>query len=112
MGQLVLNIDRFIMEWNSRWPMDKYVRAKYNIPFGSPLHRSLNFIDMTIEYREDQVLKAEADKQADFRESEELKGILLPEFFNQQNQVVKLSKKDIEDEFDKLDVSQFNKPTQ
>lgn len=49
------SFEREIIEWNNRFPVDRWWRNKYNIPFGSPAHRKSNFLDQLFEYREDKL---------------------------------------------------------
>lgn len=50
-------IKRFILNWDARFPIDRWWRQKYNVPFNSPTHREFNFIDMYIEFVEDRMVK-------------------------------------------------------
>ena len=47
------NIDDFIVQWNSRFPMDRIWRQKYKVPFLSSTHRESSFISQLIDLRED-----------------------------------------------------------
>lgn len=93
-------IKRFIFNWHE-FPFDYWWRKRYNIPFGSSQHREMNFIDMYIEYQEELLLK-EKIYEEDIEEDIDL-GI------NNGKEVVKLSKQEIDDDYDNLDLSQFNK---
>ena len=46
------DIKQFVSIWNQICPIDRWWRKKYNIPFNSPAHRALSFIDMYYEYCE------------------------------------------------------------
>jgi hypothetical protein len=46
-------IREYIIKWNTRFPVDRWWRKKYNLAFNSPTHRESNFIDQLIEYEED-----------------------------------------------------------
>lgn len=93
-------IKRFIFNWHE-FPFDYWWRKRYNIPFGSSQHREMNFIDMYIEYQEELLLK-EKIYEEDIEEDIDL-GI------NNGKEVVKLSKQEIDDDYNNLDLSQFNK---
>lgn len=41
-----------VKKWNLLFPLDRWYRKKYNIPFNSSKHRVLSFIDMYFEYYE------------------------------------------------------------
>lgn len=99
-------IDKFIFKWHD-FPFDYWWRKKYKIPFGSQAHREMNFIDMYIEYREEFLLNKaieEHDKAVSDREDEEL-GIK----DGSSKRVVKMTKQEIDDDFENLDLSQFDK---
>ena len=62
----IKDIDNFIYDWNNNYPIDRWYRQKYNIAFGSPEHRVLSFIDMYIEWKEEQIFNEflrEGDKE-------------------------------------------------
>jgi hypothetical protein len=112
-NSLQLNLKKFILAWNAKWPMDKYIRNKYNILFGSPEHRALNFIDMSIELKEDWLLRnAEADNmhltEADGLPNQTIDGELLSEI-QEKKQVVRMTRKQLDQEFEELDINEFNK---
>lgn len=92
-------IKRFIFNWHE-FPFDYWWRKRYNIPFGSPTHREMNFIDMYIEYQEELLLN-DVIEQEDIEEDIDL-GI-------NEKKVVKLSKQEIDDDYDNLDLSNFDK---
>lgn len=99
-------IDKFIFKWHD-FPFDYWWRKKYKIPFGSQAHREMNFIDMYIEYREEFLLNKaieEYDKSVSDREDEEqgLKD-------GSEKRVIKMTKQEIDDDFENLDLSQFDK---
>lgn len=48
-------IDNFILEWNIKYPVDRWWRKKHNIPFNSSAHRECSFVDMFFEFREDKM---------------------------------------------------------
>lgn len=92
-------IKRFIFNWHE-FPFDYWWRKRYNIPFGSPTHREMNFIDMYIEYQEELLLN-DIIEQEDIEEDIDL-GI-------NGKEIVKLSKQEIDDDYDNLDLSNFDK---
>ena len=91
-------IKRFIFNWHE-FPFDYWWRKRYNIPFGSPTHREMNFIDMYIEYQEELLLNEIAVE-------EDNEDVVLG---NNDNEVVKLSKQEIDEDYDNLDLSKFDK---
>jgi len=107
-----MDIQKFIIDWNRKYPIDRYIRKKYNILFGSPEHRALNFIDMSIEFKEDIIIK---------HQEEEIERIKEQDWYNEGlpierqigrakegQKVVKMSKKELDKEFEDLDLSKFN----
>lgn len=99
-------IDKFIFKWHD-FPFDYWWRKKYKIPFGSQAHREMNFIDMYIEYREEFLLNKaieEYDKSVSDREDKEL-GLK----DGSEKRVIKMTKQEIDDDFENLDLSQFDK---
>lgn len=51
------SIKKEIIEWNNRFPIDKWWRDKHNIAFNTPKHREISFLDQLFEYYEDQVFE-------------------------------------------------------
>lgn len=45
-------IETLVVDWLTRFPIDKWWREKYNVPFGSAQHRSMKYRDMVFEYVE------------------------------------------------------------
>lgn len=55
-------IAEFIYDWNLNYPIDRWYREKYNIPFGSKKHRSSSVVSMRIDFEEDLLYKRELEK--------------------------------------------------
>lgn len=90
------------MRWNEQFPIDYFWRKKYNIPFGSQEHKAANFILMALDLKEDKMFKEYLEKKERIESGED-------EIFKTQNKnVVKMTQSDIDDEFDNLDINQFN----
>lgn len=95
-------LNHLIFEFH-RIPVDYWWRKKYNIPFGSRQHREMNPIDMLIEYREEELIK-EIQQQIEREEDEkEMRAIGI------ENNEVKMTQDEIDDEYENLDLSQFDK---
>lgn len=90
-------IDNFILTWNNKFPIDKWWREKYKVAFGSQQHKDMNFILMFIDYEEEKV----------FKKIEDAKNPDNAETFD-TSRVVKMSKKEIDEDFDNLDISKMN----
>lgn len=83
----------FIFNWHE-FPFDYWWRKRYNIPFGSSAHREMNFIDMYIEYQEFLLLnKPENTEEEDY--------------FNADDDIVKMSEEEINDDYENLDLTKF-----
>lgn len=52
MPDIKQDLRTFIINWNNQFPLDKWWRDKYKIPFGSPAHLKANQADILIEYIE------------------------------------------------------------
>lgn len=93
--ELRQKISNFLNRWHSDFILDYWWRKKHNVPFGSPEHRAMNFIDMLIEYQEDEEVRI-ARKRAIMEEYEDAGGM-------------KISQEEIDSDYDNLDLKQFNK---
>lgn len=88
-----------IIEWNNKFPLDKWFREKYKIPFNSSKHREVNQIDVYFEWVEDFLFKKYSEDNIRQKTEEEdfKKGIIVKE---RQN-------KSLEDDFDNLDIKKL-----
>lgn len=84
------SVDHFLMNWH-QFVIDYWWRRKYNVPFGSAKHREMNLLDMYIEFQEDVMIN---------RMSSNVE--------SSGGDDVKMSEKEIDEEFEKLDLSQFD----
>lgn len=50
-----MTIEEEMVIWNAKFPVDRWYRKKYNIPFNSPKHRECSFIDQLREYTEEKL---------------------------------------------------------
>lgn len=46
-------IEEKVLEWNQKFPIDRWWREKHNIPYNSTAHREVSFLDQLFEYYED-----------------------------------------------------------
>ena len=98
-------VDNFLSSWHL-FPIDYWWRKRYHIPFGSPQHREMSFIDMYIEFQEEVAINraiVHTDDDEDEAENEAL-GLV-----DNNKKVVKVTEKEIDEDFDNLDLSQFDK---
>jgi len=96
-------IRNFLNNWH-RFPIDFWWRKKYNIPFGSKKHRKANFIDMLIEYREQQMINDDTEKTDEVNDED-----LGMELDGTNRRTVDLSQQEIDDDYENMDLEQFNK---
>ena len=90
------SVDRFIFRWDE-YIIDYWWRKKYNVAFGSSIHREMNFIDMLIEYRE-QIQMIRANR---IKEKEELS------IGEEDDNVVQMTDEEIDEEYENLDLSKL-----
>lgn len=97
-------MNNFITDW-SRFMLDLWWRRKYKVPFGSPAHRAMNFIDMAIEYQEELLWNKAVNTPREEVDEEE-------EYINSQIQDdtenVKLTQEQIDEDYENLDLEQFD----
>lgn len=55
----------YVIQWNSRFPVDRWWRKKYNKSFNSLDHRKSSFLDQLIEYEED-ILFRELQEESEY----------------------------------------------
>ena len=87
------SVNHFLINWSS-FPIDYWWRKRYNIPFGSKEHREMNFIDMYIEWKEDLNMN---------------KSITEYDFDIENNSDDIVSQQEIDDDYNNLDLSNFDK---
>lgn len=88
-------VDRFIFRWHE-FPIDYWWRKKYNVPFGSEQHRSMSFIDMLIEWREDLIMNKSTEDNTNDGVAED-------------ENVVHLTQEQIDEEYDNINLEDFDK---
>jgi hypothetical protein len=94
------DIDSFIYKWNVNYPIDRWWRERHKIAFNSPEHRVVSFLDIYIEWQEEQLynkaieerLKKDAYKQGDWLEERK-------EIIDEATEI---------EDFEKMDLSQFD----
>jgi hypothetical protein len=75
------HLEAQVLRWNARFPLDRWYRKKYNIPFGSEQHRKISQMDIYFDHLEDKMFEqySEKAKVAVEKEKEFEKGIWLAE---------------------------------
>jgi len=103
------NLRSLVINWNNDYPVDYWWRKRYNVAFGSEQHKQMSFIEMTfeyIEYVEYRIIEIEQ-----ILESKRKTDIKNNELFTQTSpgkEIVHMTKKEAAEEYDNLDLSQFN----
>lgn len=90
-------VKRHILEWNNKFPVDRWWRTKHKIAFNSESHRNFSFIDMFVEYIEDTIFDEYTVKEAD-------EDKYIPGQANWLKQY-KMSEEDIDKAFNDIDIS-------
>jgi len=94
------DIESFIYKWNANYPIDRWWREKHKIAFNSPEHRVVSFLDVYIEWQEEQLyIKA---RNINLKNTEYVLGDWL-----QERQVIVSTEDEIK-EFEKMDLSQLD----
>ena len=96
---------KFVLEWNDKHPLDIWWRKKYNVPFGSKSHLEMEFFHMRIEFEEDRILKEQKKLREEQENSDEDKALYGTLNEKDKDKVVKMNKKEVDDEFDNLDIN-------
>lgn len=110
-----LNIQKFIELWNLKYPYDRWWRKKYGVAFGSKQHREASFIEMVIEFKEDRFFQKLANKDAEYSDIEGEVDRIVGEGVGgdkSTNKVVRMDKKQVDQEFDNLDLDEYNQKAQ
>jgi len=100
----IQDIQEFILKWNNDYPIDRYWRKKYSIPFNSEQHRKMSLLDMRIDFEEDRLF----DKSNEEKEERSVYIAGTNNYLRKKNRFVKVSDKEAEDLFNQIDISQFN----
>lgn len=49
--------EKFVLEWDNKFPLDRWYREKYRIPFMSEEHRRVSFLSIRLDWTEEQLIK-------------------------------------------------------
>lgn len=99
-------VNNFLFEWH-KFTIDYWWRKKYHVSFGSIQHREMNFIDMLIEYQEE-ILINKVISEDEYNE-DEIENEVLGLKDENKKEVIKLSEEEITDDYENLNLEQFNK---
>lgn len=50
-----MDLEKFVIDWNSKFPLDRWYRKKHNLRFNSTQHRGTNLVDVYFEFIEDRL---------------------------------------------------------
>jgi hypothetical protein len=84
-----LDLKKFIVNWNKNFPIDYLWRQKYGVAFGSPEHRQMSFLDMMFDFEEERMMKRIFGPPQE-KKSDKIENIIS------------------DDDFENIDISQFN----
>lgn len=60
-----------VIDWNNRFPLDKWWRSKYNVPFLSDIHRKSTFYAQLFEWEEELAFKEYREERKEAKENPE-----------------------------------------
>jgi hypothetical protein len=106
-----INLEQFIINWNVRYPYDRLFRKKYNIVFGSKAHRELTIFDIAVDLKEEKVMAKFTQKNDQQGDVDLTGGKTITEMTEDEIQAgksVKMTRREVDEEFDNLDLSKFN----
>jgi len=94
----------FVVEWNLKFPIDKWWRQRHKVAFNSQNHRDVSFIDIRFEYEEEKAYNELMSKGSYKPNSGNWINVdEKTEFLTDEEKVEKFKK-----EFDKIDLSQYD----
>lgn len=91
--ELQREISNFLLNWHSHFILDFWWRRKHNVAFGSSKHREMNWIDMLIEYKEDEEIQKIKSGSKNFED----------------NIGERMTQEEIDSDYENLDLTQFDK---
>mgnify|MGYP000442049556 CR=1 FL=1 len=105
-NKLKKEVKSYISNWNSLYPIDFWWRKKYDIPFGSEQHLQATFIQMFFDYEEEKLMNSILAKKSEDTDEE---GFNFEKAQEKSGVGKNMSQEQIDDDFDNLDVSSYNK---
>lgn len=100
------NLEEYVDNWNRLFPIDKWYRKKFKIPFNSIQHRNISIIDMYFEYIENYKYDYKIKKIKELDERKEKLNNMSPYIKGKGNFMKDLlsTASDIDKAFDELDI--------
>lgn len=96
---------QFIIDWNEKFPLDKWWRDKYKIPFNSKQHREISYYDIFLEWFEENVYNNYINNMIEkeqLQESYKKEGTWFKDIVDEQKETELIEK------FDNIDFSAFD----
>lgn len=90
----------FVLKWNADNPTDIYWRREFNVPFGSPQHLAVDFIDQQIWLEEKKIVEA-LSRNPDATIDKEGRVIIT------KDEDYGMTEEEIVEEFEKMDISEL-----
>jgi hypothetical protein len=103
------DITTFIFNWNNKFPLDRWYRRKYDIPFNSKEHRDISLLDILIDYQEDFIFRTMPE---DLRQRKKDKEDYLKtgKYLRPQiDYIENPTEEEVDEWFENLDVRELNK---
>ena len=66
MAKQLNDIEKEVLEWNSKFPVDKWWRDKHGIAFMSKKHKAVSFFEQLFEFYEDIMVLESKTKQEEY----------------------------------------------
>jgi len=97
----------FVRVWNSKYPIDRWWREKYRVPFNSKSHRSQDLFAMILEYEEDLMyIEIENDIREDYEVATYNSG--RGDWLTKRESTKKMSDVEVDSLFDNIDIENLN----
>lgn len=93
------DIEKEVLKWNSKFPIDKWWRDKHGIAFMSKKHKAVSFFDQLFEFYEDVLILKSKIKQEAYIPNE---GEFLKESNADESSKIVSAKEEFEREFPDL----------
>jgi len=104
--QLRNDIRRSVERWNFLYPLDKWYRDKYSIRYNSDEHRSIDIVDIRMEYEEEHLYRSTLIDIALSKKSTYIPG--RGEWLQKQPEVEDMNKDQIDDLYDKVSIKDID----
>lgn len=60
-------IEKEVIFWNNRFPLDRWWREKHSVPFMSLVHRESSFLDQLFEFTEDNLIEEMREGREEYK---------------------------------------------